>query len=242
MTDTDLNSCILFRNFLIHDYYKCIYMVILYILNQIIVNVYLNFYRQHESLPQFKNSKSLDRSRTFVKSDNHKDDSGTMLRAEDVKEEFLVCSICTREFDEDAHVPRILPCLHSFCQLCLKKIVKAKSIECPLCKQDHELPKGGISGLAKDTTRRNLIDFIKVRKRSSEILCKDCPEDQTATDFCKECYIFMCPDCTNAHKRSLASRKHSVLTIKELQNSGMKYLVSISTCIVFFEFKKKSKV
>ena len=143
-----------------------------------------------------------------------------MLRAEDVKDEFLVCSICTHEFDEETHVPRILPCLHTFCQGCLKKIVKAKSMACPLCKQNHELPQDGITGFAKDTTRRNLIDFIKVRKRSSEILCKDCPEDQTATDFCKECYIFMCPDCTRAHKRSLASRKHSVLTIKELQNSG----------------------
>lgn len=63
--------------------------------------------------------------------------------------------------------------------------------------------------------------FYIVRKRSSEILCKDCPEDQTASDFCKDCYIFMCAECTRAHKRSLASRKHSVLTIKELQNSGL---------------------
>ncbi|KAH3810858.1 hypothetical protein DPMN_139256 [Dreissena polymorpha] len=34
-------------------------------------------------------------------------------------------------------------------------------LDCPLCKQSHELPKGRISSLAKDTTRRNLIDFIK---------------------------------------------------------------------------------
>ena len=144
-----------------------------------------------------------------------------MLRAEDVKEEFLICGICTREYDEDSHVPRILPCLHSFCQTCLRKIVKYNTIECPLCKQEHTVPTEGVNGFAKDTTRRNLIDFINVRRRSSEILCKDCPEDQTAKDFCKECYIFMCSDCTRAHKRSLASRKHNVLTIKELQNSGI---------------------
>ena len=144
-----------------------------------------------------------------------------MLRAEDVKEEFLICGICTREYDEENHVPRILPCLHSFCQMCLRKIVRISVIECPLCKQEHPVPADGIQGFAKDTTRRNLIDFINVRRRSSDILCKDCPEDQTAKDFCKECYIFMCPDCTRAHKRSLASRKHSVLSITELQKSGI---------------------
>ncbi|XP_060593856.1 protein PML-like [Ruditapes philippinarum] len=185
---------------------------------------YKDFWRQRKALPQFQTEKpaSLERNKTFIKPENQTaDDNLAMLRAEDVKDEFLVCSICTHEFDEDTHVPRILPCLHTFCQDCLRKIIKAKSMECPLCKQNHDLPQGGITGFAKDTTRRNLIDFIKVRKRSSEILCKDCPEDQTATDFCKECYIFMCPDCTRAHKRSLASRKHAVLTIKELQNSGI---------------------
>ena len=144
-----------------------------------------------------------------------------MLRAEDVQEEFLVCGICTREYDEESHVPRILPCLHTFCQECLKKLPKGNLLACPLCKQKHELPKHGVIGFAKDTTRRNLIDFIKVRKRSSDILCKDCPEDATATDFCKECYIFMCPECTKAHKRSYASKKHIVLTIKELQTSSI---------------------
>jgi len=144
-----------------------------------------------------------------------------MIRAEDVKEEFLVCSVCTHEYNEEDLVPRVLPCLHTFCQSCIKKIVKGSYINCPLCKQTHELPNGNITGLAKDTTRRNLIDFIKVRKRSSEILCKDCPEDNTANDFCKECYIFMCVECTKAHRRSLASRKHAVLSIAELQNSGL---------------------
>lgn len=185
----------------------------------------MHIFRQRDCLPKTKNESILtikpNRQRTFVKeSKSQADEQPDMLRAEDVKEEFLVCSICTHEYDEKSHVPRILPCLHTFCQECLKKLVKSTLIICPLCKQDFDLPQGGIAGLAKDTTRRNLIDFIKVRKRSSEILCKDCPEDLTAVDFCKECYIFMCPECSKAHRRSLASRKHSVLSIKDLQNSG----------------------
>ncbi|KAH3810857.1 hypothetical protein DPMN_139255 [Dreissena polymorpha] len=73
---------------------------------------------------------SVERSKTFVKPLDPAPEP-EMLRAEDVKEEFLVCSICTREYDEEEHVPRVLPCLHTFCQQCLKKLVKGnlKQIE-----------------------------------------------------------------------------------------------------------------
>ncbi|KAL3848121.1 hypothetical protein ACJMK2_018999 [Sinanodonta woodiana] len=153
-----------------------------------------------------------------------------MLRAEDVKEEFLICSVCMSEFDEDRHVPRVLPCLHTFCHQCLQQMAKGSKLHCPVCKSEHVIPKQDIYGFPKDTTRRNLIDFLRVRKRSSDILCKDCPEDKTAADFCKECYIFMCVECTKAHKRSYASRKHTVVSILELQRTGIEVFRRKLTC------------
>lgn len=143
-----------------------------------------------------------------------------MLRAEDVKEEFLVCSICTREFDEELYVPRVLPCLHTFCQTCLRKMLKGEILICPVCKTEYILPSEGIYVFPKDATRRNLIEFLRVRKRSSDIICKDCPDDNIASEFCKECYIFMCLECTRAHRRSLASRTHGVLSVEQLQKQG----------------------
>lgn len=143
-----------------------------------------------------------------------------MLRAEDVKEEFLTCCICTKEFDEDLYVPRVLPCLHTFCQTCLKKMLKGEILSCPMCKTEYLLPTEGVYVFPKDATRRNLIEFLRVRKRSSDIICKDCPDDNVASEFCKECYIFMCLECTRAHRRSLASRKHAVLSVDQLQKQG----------------------
>lgn len=143
-----------------------------------------------------------------------------MLRAEEVKEEFLICAICTKEFDEEIYIPRVLPCLHTFCQACMKKILKQNLLVCPFCKVEYALPSDGIYVFPKDSTRRNLIEFLRVRKRSSDILCKDCPDDNIAADFCKECCIFMCVECTRAHKRSLASRGHVTMNIKQLQSSG----------------------
>lgn len=149
-----------------------------------------------------------------------KDLSHAMLRVEDVKEEFLLCGICTKEFDEEIHIPRVLPCLHTFCQGCMKRILKGNLMVCPFCKVEYALPSDGVYVFPKDSTRRNLIEFLNVRKRSSDILCKDCPDDNIAANFCKDCYIFMCVDCTKAHSRSLASRNHLTVDMKQLQTSG----------------------
>lgn len=83
-----------------------------------------------------------------------------MLRAEDVKDEFLLCGICTKEFDEEIHTPRVLPCLHTFCQSCMKKILKGNLMVCPFCKVEYALPSDGIFVFPKDSTRRNLIEFL----------------------------------------------------------------------------------
>ncbi|CAG2227577.1 unnamed protein product [Mytilus edulis] len=98
--------------------------------------------------------------------------------------------------------------------------VKRGSIAMSMCKTEYLLPSEGIYVFPKDATRRNLIEFLRVRKRSSDIICKDCPDDNVASEFCKECYIFMCLECTRAHRRSLASRNHAVLSVEQLQKQG----------------------
>ncbi|CAG2210136.1 TRIM56 [Mytilus edulis] len=99
-------------------------------------------------------------------------------------------------------------------------MLKGEVLPCPMCKTEYLLPSEGIYVFPKDATRRNLIEFLRVRKRSSDIICKDCPDDNIASEFCKECYIFMCLECTRAHRRSLASRNHAVLSVEQLQKQG----------------------
>ena len=57
---------------------------------------------------------------------------------------FLECGICLDRFRQ----PRGLPCLHSFCQVCLEKYCQGqKLILCPNCKTATTLPKEGVAGL-----------------------------------------------------------------------------------------------
>ena len=60
----------------------------------------------------------------------------------------LLCSICL----EDFKIPKLLPCFHSFCLLCLESYVqqggntkgsKAKGkFDCPLCRAVTDIPVG----------------------------------------------------------------------------------------------------
>ena len=45
----------------------------------------------------------------------------------------MECPICF----EDLYQAKILPCLHSFCEKCVKHLLKESSIQCPLCRYEH---------------------------------------------------------------------------------------------------------
>jgi hypothetical protein len=55
--------------------------------------------------------------------------------------ELLLCSICYEEYnDSPQHLPRLLPCGHTFCTVCLTTLVGKKTadtIECPNCMARH---------------------------------------------------------------------------------------------------------
>mmetsp|Transcript_15156 Transcript_15156/g.19184 ORF Transcript_15156/g.19184 Transcript_15156/m.19184 type:complete len:89 (-) Transcript_15156:930-1196(-) len=64
------------------------------------------------------------------------------------------CGVCLMNWDENAVVPRTLPCGHTFCEKCLQAVRKGAptwKIACPSCRIEHVV-KGddGISKLIKN--------------------------------------------------------------------------------------------
>ena len=57
-------------------------------------------------------------------------------------ENHLSCQICFENFEEDGdHIPRILPCLHTVCEKCVKGMIQENKIICPECREEHEAKK-----------------------------------------------------------------------------------------------------
>ena len=120
------------------------------------------------------------------------------------------CAVC---FHDDGHDRRLLECLHSFCASCIDQLVLSKVAEghqhevaCPLCRTRTRLPKNGVDGLPKDTTKRV----------EEELQCETCKEEalgevERPAVWCSTCKCALCYKHLGRHMSSGAGySSHSV--------------------------------
>ena len=60
----------------------------------------------------------------------------------------LECPVCTETYSPQEHVPKMLPCGHTFCNICLENVASDRQIECPKCKANHKVPRQGVQGIS----------------------------------------------------------------------------------------------
>ncbi|XP_070545758.1 tripartite motif-containing protein 2-like isoform X1 [Ptychodera flava] len=139
---------------------------------------------------------------------------------EEIGEDFLCCTICLEQFKS----PKILPCLHTFCEQCLVTLVeKTGSLNCPECRQHYQLPVGGVPAIKGNFFMSNLIEIFKKQLESMqgrEIKCEACQEN-TATHRCVECKYYLCNICLKAHRNLPLTRKHQLMTIGEYETAKL---------------------
>ncbi|XP_070549863.1 uncharacterized protein [Ptychodera flava] len=145
---------------------------------------------------------------------------------EEIGEDFLCCTICLDQFKS----PKILPCLHTFCEQCLVTLVeKTGSLNCPECRQQYQLPVGGVAAIKGNFFMSNLIEIFKQRLQSiqgTEIKCEGCQQN-TATHRCVDCRYFLCNTCSKTHRNLPFTRTHQLMTIGEYETAKSTSPVSI---------------
>ncbi|RMC13883.1 hypothetical protein DUI87_08966 [Hirundo rustica rustica] len=127
-----------------------------------------------------------------------------------IDKQFLICSICLDRYKN----PKVLPCLHTFCERCLQNYIPAHSLtlSCPVCRQTSILPEKGVSALQNNFFITNLMDVLQRTPdnsiEESSILETvtavaagkplSCPNhDGNVMEFyCQSCETAMCRECT----------------------------------------------
>ncbi|GFT71083.1 brain tumor protein [Nephila pilipes] len=124
------------------------------------------------------------------------------------------CGICHETYT----TPKVLPCLHTFCQPCLEKIHENNDkITCPKCEQDCILPPQGISGLLSDYAISNVLETSTLE--GSPLSCTGCKtKDTHAVARCFDCANYLCGNCVMAHQYMHCFEGHHVVNLKEQSN------------------------
>ncbi|XP_035693169.1 E3 ubiquitin-protein ligase TRIM56-like [Branchiostoma floridae] len=138
-----------------------------------------------------------------------------------LSEDFLECQICLQPYRR----PKVLSCLHSFCQKCLEEFLKKQKVktelDCPTCRSKTLLPGGGVAELKDNFFVESLKDTVDVHKKltneGESLVCGSCETKSGAESFCTECGDFLCDECVAIHRRIKVTKGHQVIGVEQLK-------------------------
>ena len=136
----------------------------------------------------------------------------------------LSCSVCLEEYRR----PRVLPCLHVFCEACLEKLVGTQRDKlrapCPNCRKPAPLPEGGVSSLPAAFYIQHLFEVREVLEKvrnPKKAQCDKCGEGEVQ-GFCRDCGQFICQLCLTMHGKWKEFQGHTISSLDEVQETASK--------------------
>ena len=124
-----------------------------------------------------------------------------------------LCRIC----ENVLKLPKVLNCLHVFCQECLQNTLDSicqrtgaipDSIECSVCSQETNVPPKGLAELPTDHILSDMLETNLAE--DSLIVCTSCKAKKKAIARCSDCANFLCPNCVSAHQYMRCFENHKV--------------------------------
>ncbi|XP_070155719.1 B-box type zinc finger protein ncl-1 [Polyergus mexicanus] len=132
------------------------------------------------------------------------------------------CALCTSKLCS----PRVLSCLHVFCETCLDKLLMDEAgdskvgsiISCPVCHQETSVSSKGAASLTCDYVLTNILDMSAIENMA--VLCTSCKAKESAVARCSDCANFLCPNCNTAHQFMRCFEHHKVVAFEDLKQSN----------------------
>lgn len=128
----------------------------------------------------------------------------------------LDCVLCEENFKS----PKVLPCLHTFCQQCLEQIIRVpeRALSCPVCNVEMNIPANGLSAIPDNTFAMNMLNILAVQNPTA---CTNCEDRELANSRCLDCVENLCSNCVDAHQRIRQTKSHKVIPFDEIQNNAV---------------------
>ncbi|XP_038062360.1 tripartite motif-containing protein 2-like [Patiria miniata] len=120
----------------------------------------------------------------------------------------LECDICADKYKQ----PKVLDCMHSFCQKCLEIYYTSSyagqpKIPCPVCRRETVLPETRIQGLKTNFHLMGIVDEVSLQEKVviSSVKKTTQEEDESKCQkhkgkvkwfYCETCEELICQDCT----------------------------------------------
>ncbi|XP_012215077.1 B-box type zinc finger protein ncl-1 [Linepithema humile] len=132
------------------------------------------------------------------------------------------CTLCLSKLCS----PRILTCLHVFCEACLDKLLMDEAgdskvgsvINCPICHQETSVSSKGAASLTCDYVLTNILDMSAIENKT--VICTSCKARENAVARCSDCANFLCPNCNTAHQFMRCFENHKVVSFEDLKRSN----------------------
>lgn len=132
------------------------------------------------------------------------------------------CALCMSKLC----LPRVLTCLHVFCEACLDKLLMDEAgdskvgsvISCPICQQETSVSSKGAASLTCDYVLTNILDMSAIENMT--VLCTSCKAKESAVARCSDCANFLCPNCNTAHQFMRCFESHKVVAFEDLKQSN----------------------
>ncbi|XP_035665731.1 E3 ubiquitin-protein ligase TRIM33-like [Branchiostoma floridae] len=149
-----------------------------------------------------------------------------------LSQDFLECQICLQPYRQ----PKVLSCLHFFCQQCLEELLTKQKLktelDCPTCRSKTLLPGGVVAKLKDNFFVESLKDTVDVHKKltneGESLVCGSCETKSGAASFCTECGELLCDECVAIHRRLKVTRGHQVIGVEQLKAESESNTVKIN--------------
>ena len=156
---------------------------------------------------------------------------------DDVKKE-LECPVCQEQFS-DAHEPKILKCLHTFCKTCLiawlPRQQREGELSCPTCRHVTQCSENDINKLPSNLFYKQLVEIVEAYSgrlgHEDSPHCGICDEKKALKFYCLQCNAFLCAECAAFHDKGKVFKSHDVKEISNFKsNDVQKYVRRAKVC------------